>query len=315
MTPQSVLTRRQAIAAAGGVLLAASAAGIPGVAAAVRSGARVHVVGAGLAGLSCAARLVQAGVDVRVWEARDRLGGRTLTDLTLVPGGWVQCGGKFIDAEHAAMRRLCAGFGIALQDLQQLDIPGLSRDLVASRVHRGAWASAPDARLANRAARDLRGMGEARPDRLSAAAWLARAITGWPSSAFVRYRAALVHGEYGVDPSALSALWLVTDLAADADAQEDQDGAERYRIDGGTVRLVSALERSIGAERITRGTRLAAAPRWCSVAPMAVAPGGATAWSSRCPRACSQALTCAGQEYRAAWCRASRRSAWAPTRS
>lgn len=259
MTSERVLTRRQAITAAGGVLLAASAAGIPGMAAAGRAGARVHVVGAGLAGLSCAARLVQAGVDVRVWEARDRLGGRTLTDLDLVPGGWVECGGEFIDAEHAAMRRLCAGFGIALQDLQQLDAPGSARDLVAGRVNRGAWASAPDARLANRAARDLRSMGEARLDRLSAAAWLARAISGWPSSAFARYRAALVRGEFGVDPSALSALWLVADLATDADAQEDQngaDGAERYRIEGGTVRLVTALERSIGAERITRDARL-----------------------------------------------------------
>ena len=252
------ITRRQAITAAGGALLAASAASMPGVAAAARAGARVDVVGAGLAGLACAARLVAAGVDVRIWEARDRLGGRTLTDLRLVPGGWVECGGEFIDAGHSAMRRLCSDLGVGLQDLEQLDTPGTSRDLVAGRVHRGAWASGPDASLANRAARDLRAMGEARLERMSAAAWLARAITGWPSSAFARYRAALVRGEYGVDPSALSALWLVNDLADDASIDEHAGGAERYRIEGGTVRLVTALERSIGAERITRGARLAA---------------------------------------------------------
>ncbi|MBU6363848.1 MAG: FAD-dependent oxidoreductase [Acidobacteria bacterium] len=269
------ITRRQAITAAGGAVLAASVASLPGMTAGARAGARVDVVGAGLAGLACAARLVAAGVDVRIWEARDRLGGRTLTDLNLVPGAWVECGGEFIDAGHSAMRRLCADLGISLQDLQQLDIPGTSRDLVAGRVHRGAWASGPDARLANRAARDLRAVGTTRLGRMSAAAWLARAITGWPSSAFARYGAALVRGEYGVEPLALSAEWLVNDLAGDAGADEHADGAERYRIDGGTVRLVTSLERSIGAGRITRGARLVAVTVSGGRASLAIdGPGG-----------------------------------------
>jgi len=257
VSPGPSLTRRQAIAAAGGALLAATATSVPGIAMAGRKGARVHVVGAGLAGLACAERLAAAGVDVRVWEARDRLGGRTLTDLQLVPDGWVECGGEFIDSEHSAMRRLCAAMRVGLQDLEALDIPGQSRDLVAGRVRRGEWASGPDARLAARAARDLRAIGETRLDRLSAATWLGRAISGWPTSAFARYRAALVRGEYGVDPAALSAAWLVTDLAEDVRAAETGEGTERYRVDGGTIRLVSALERAIGSGRVTRGAQVA----------------------------------------------------------
>ncbi len=269
------ITRRQAIVAAGGVVLAASSAAVPGIGAAARAGSRVDVVGAGLAGLACAARLVAAGVDVRVWEARDRLGGRTLTDLTLVPGAWVECGGEFIDAEHSAMRRLCAAYGIGLQDLESLDVPGAERDLVGGRVRAAGWADAPDARLAVRAARDMRRLGAARLDRLSAGAWLASAIPGWPGSAYARYRAALVRGEFGAEPSALSALWLVADLAGDADAGENQDGAERYRIEGGTTRLVSALAKAVGAARITRGARLVAVARDGSGVSLTIdGPGG-----------------------------------------
>ncbi|WP_375262692.1 FAD-dependent oxidoreductase [Palleronia sp.] len=38
--------------------------------------ARIHVIGAGLAGLAAALRLVSAGVDVTIWEATGRAGGR-----------------------------------------------------------------------------------------------------------------------------------------------------------------------------------------------------------------------------------------------
>lgn len=43
---------------------------------------RVVVIGAGLAGLSCARHLYAAGVDVRVFEASDDVGGRVRTDET-----------------------------------------------------------------------------------------------------------------------------------------------------------------------------------------------------------------------------------------
>ena len=42
---------------------------------------QIIVIGAGLAGLSCASELVKAGHSVLVLEARDRIGGRTHTDV------------------------------------------------------------------------------------------------------------------------------------------------------------------------------------------------------------------------------------------
>ncbi|MBV8831515.1 MAG: NAD(P)-binding protein, partial [Acidobacteriaceae bacterium] len=41
---------------------------------------QVAIVGAGLAGLACALRLKQRGVQARIFEATDRVGGRVTTD-------------------------------------------------------------------------------------------------------------------------------------------------------------------------------------------------------------------------------------------
>lgn len=55
---------------------------------------RVVVVGAGIAGLTCAAELKRAGVEVTVLEARDRIGGRIWTGE--VAGAQVDLGGAWI---------------------------------------------------------------------------------------------------------------------------------------------------------------------------------------------------------------------------
>jgi monoamine oxidase len=66
----------------------ASAAATPSAAATAvpkrrGKGARVLVIGAGMAGLVAAARLVEEGAEVVVIEARDRIGGRIFTDRSL----------------------------------------------------------------------------------------------------------------------------------------------------------------------------------------------------------------------------------------
>jgi monoamine oxidase len=53
------------------------------------------VVGAGFAGLTAALRLKQAGRSVALLEARDRVGGRTYTEV-LADGSWIDRGGAWI---------------------------------------------------------------------------------------------------------------------------------------------------------------------------------------------------------------------------
>ncbi|WP_236015055.1 flavin monoamine oxidase family protein [Microbacterium stercoris] len=69
----------------------------------------VAVVGAGLAGLTAADQLHQAGYDVVVLEGRDRVGGRIHT--TEIAGVSVEAGATWIAPGHTAVRELAARLG------------------------------------------------------------------------------------------------------------------------------------------------------------------------------------------------------------
>ena len=76
----------------------------------------IVVVGAGVAGLSCAYCLAKAGAEVSVYEANSRIGGRLLTHT------WEQgkeqflyeLGAEFLDPRHVSMRVLAKELGIDL---------------------------------------------------------------------------------------------------------------------------------------------------------------------------------------------------------
>ncbi|MCC5598205.1 flavin monoamine oxidase family protein [Nostoc favosum] len=83
---------------------------------------KVLVVGAGIAGLTAAYRLRQAGVPVDIIEARNRVGGRIRslanaagTDIT------VELGGEFIDTDHSKLRSLAQELGLTIVDLLATD--------------------------------------------------------------------------------------------------------------------------------------------------------------------------------------------------
>lgn len=68
------------------------------------------VVGAGYAGLTAAYRLSQAGHSVVVLEARDRVGGRTWTEV--IDGVTIDRGGAWIGDTHDALRALMRELGV-----------------------------------------------------------------------------------------------------------------------------------------------------------------------------------------------------------
>ena len=73
------------------------------------------MVGAGFAGLSAARLLADLGVDVKVFEARERVGGRVWS-VTLTNGAIVELGAEWIMSDDTAMQETAARFGVDLVD-------------------------------------------------------------------------------------------------------------------------------------------------------------------------------------------------------
>jgi len=120
-------TRRQLLAGAGSALAGASLLGAfarPAGAKALAS-TRIVVVGAGLAGLTAAYRLQQAGYAAQVYEGSDRIGGRCWTGRGDFADGQIyEHGGELIDSNHIAMKQLAQELGLTLDNLVQAETNG-----------------------------------------------------------------------------------------------------------------------------------------------------------------------------------------------
>lgn len=108
----------------------------------------VVVVGAGLAGLSAARDLMNAGLNVIVLEARARPGGR-VEQTTTPDGRLIQLGGEVIAEFHTSYRELVAELGLTIVP-SFTDIPGESTWLMRDGLFLGEdmpWMSDTDRAL------------------------------------------------------------------------------------------------------------------------------------------------------------------------
>ncbi|HWH20132.1 MAG TPA: FAD-dependent oxidoreductase, partial [Solirubrobacterales bacterium] len=121
-SPGRPITRRGLLAGAAGLGAAALLGQADlGRALAARAPAapRVAIVGAGLAGLTCAYRLHQRGIASMLYEAHDsRVGGRCWTAREFAGGQTAEHGGEFIDSAHHRIRALARELGLTLDDLE-----------------------------------------------------------------------------------------------------------------------------------------------------------------------------------------------------
>lgn len=97
----------------------AAAVALPGRARAAGGDPTVAVIGGGIAGLTCALRLLDRGVESTVYEASNRLGGRMYSNRTgyWAAGQVTEWGGELIDSGHATMLALAERFALPVDDL------------------------------------------------------------------------------------------------------------------------------------------------------------------------------------------------------
>jgi monoamine oxidase len=116
---QRRITRRDFLRGGAALGIAGAATlGLPSGRTRAVSAPKIAVVGAGLAGLTCAYRLKQAGYAATVYEASNRIGGRCWTIRDVFEGGQIaEHGGELIDQGHTAMRQLARELGFPLDNL------------------------------------------------------------------------------------------------------------------------------------------------------------------------------------------------------
>lgn len=229
----------------------------------------VVVVGAGLAGLAAARRLVARGHEVTVVEARERAGGRT-EGLVLQDGTPLELGGQWVGEGHTRMRELAGELGLStfrtwndegqlLLDLQGRRSVVTPRKGAVPRISPFALADLAQslARFGRLAARtDLERPwltpGAEVLDGQRWESWIRRNLRTSAGRGYFHLACEAVWAAQASDVSLLHALFytrsnagLDTLLAVDRGAQQD-------RVAGGSARLAEAMAAALG-ERVLRG--------------------------------------------------------------
>lgn len=219
-------------------------------------GPRVVVVGAGLAGMTAAYRLRQAGVNVHVYEARDRVGGRCWSARGFAGGQVGEHGGEFIDTRHVHLRSLATELGLTLDDLWSVWEPGSTwLQYVDGEVVNGrqllsvmqpairrlvSFAGGQGRGIAPGASRAMR-----RFDEATMADWYEQEVGSLDSPAY-RLWASGQAGWWGLDPEGLGAGNLI-----DFYATEYSGDDERYTVSGGNDQVLSQIADELGADTVS----------------------------------------------------------------
>ncbi|HVF65437.1 MAG TPA: FAD-dependent oxidoreductase [Casimicrobiaceae bacterium] len=269
---------RRAFLRRGGGLLAGSALSPALVAASApqQRTRRVAVVGAGLAGLSCAWQLSRMGIVADVYEAAPRVGGRCLTERKAFDGGQVaERGGELIDTAHDEIIDLALSLDLALDDLHAATPKGT--DTIwhfGGRRYTEAQAAADFARLWPVLARDGRALGESLPtfaaytsvqrnfDRMTAREWLSTRVSGGADAPLAKLLANAYVEELGADLDDISAVTVIDLLRGSPQNRVSpyEVSDQRYHVRGGNDLIVSRMADALGA-RVQTSTRLAAMAR------------------------------------------------------
>jgi monoamine oxidase len=235
--------------------------------------ASVVVVGAGLAGLTCAYRLKQAGYVVHVHEASSRIGGRCWTGRGFFDQGQLyEHGGELIDQGHQHIRQLAQGLGLTLDNLLAAEVNGTeplyhfegepytygqaTADLkgIWQKLHKDVSAASYPTLFDSFTQRGYE------LDHLSIVEYLDETIPdGGAASRLGQLLSVAYNIEYGAEPEVQSSLNMLYLLAYSGQGQLRIFGPsnEKYHVRGGNDQITTGMAAQLSGQ-ITTGSELVA---------------------------------------------------------
>ena len=239
------------------------------------SAPRVAVVGAGLAGLTAAYRLRQAGVAATVYEASTRLGGRCWTRRgDFAEGQIAEHGGELIDQSHKQVRQLAQELRLDLDNLLAAEQNGTeatfwfdgrryayeeaTRDLKAiwQKIHADVSAAGYPTTYDGYTPRGWE------LDHMSILDWIEESVPGGIASPLGQLLDAAYDIEYGApihDQSSLNLLYLLG-YSGQGQLRIFGPSNEKYRVRGGNDQIAHRMADRIAGQFET-GARLVAIVR------------------------------------------------------
>lgn len=217
----------------------------------MRHDEEVIVLGAGYAGLSAADQLRQAGKQVVLLEARDRVGGRTRTDH-LDGGVWVDVGGQWVgpgqDHLYALARRFVKTvWPMYVEGRHVLDLEGrqrtyrglIPRSLPPLALLNLGWGFARLEWLARRVpvTAHWQARGAAALDQQSLGDWMRRHLRHRQAFLMMQVAVEAVFAAHPDDISLLHALFYLRSGGGIEKLTSSAGGAQQDRIDGGMQEL------------------------------------------------------------------------------
>jgi monoamine oxidase len=224
---------------------------------------RIVVVGAGLAGLTCAYRLKQAGITARVYEASDRVGGRCWTKRgAFADGQIVERGGELIDQSHTHIRQLSQQLGLKLDNLHRAEPNGsepfyffdgkpytyaeAAEDLngIYQKLHRDVSEASYPTLFDSFTQRG------AELDQMSIVDWIEESVPGGMSSKLGQLLDVAYNIEYGAESSEQSSLNLLYLLGYSGQGQFRIFGPsnEKYHVRGGNDQITTLMAAALSSQ-------------------------------------------------------------------
>ena len=236
---------------------------------------RIAVVGAGLAGLTAAYRLQQAGYAAQVYEASGRIGGRCWTGRGDFADGQIyEHGGELIDSGHIQIKQLAQELGLNLDNLFAAETKGteqlgyffgnpytfaqMTDDLkvIWQQIHSDTSAAGYPTLYSSFTARGQQ------LDKMTLYQWIETFVPGGHGSSLGRMLDVAYNIEYGAETTVQSSLNMLYLLGFVGPGQFRTFGKsnEKYHVHGGNDQIATILAQKLGSQ-ITTNTPLTAIKR------------------------------------------------------